>query len=171
MGSDKALIKLEGQTLLDRAIAFCSSFTDEVLISSDSENHKKENIRTIPDEFKDCGPIGGIYSCLKQSSNEWNFVLSVDAPFVEKKFVGFLINSASGFDAVVPIHEGKREPLIALYNKSSVPQFESQIKTGNYKLYFLLQELKTNFVEANEWLRKYPNLFQNINYPEDLENI
>jgi len=168
MGRDKALIELEGQTLLDRAVGFCKSFADEVLISSDSENHKKGRIRTIPDEFKNCGPIGGIYSCLKQSANEWNFVLSVDAPFVEKEFVTFLINSALGFDAVVPTHDWKREPLIALYNKTSVSQFESQIKTGNYKLHFLLQELKTNFVETDEWLEKYPKLFQNLNYPEDL---
>jgi len=168
MGRDKALIKVDGKTLLERAVEFCSSFCDEVLISSDSESHRTEGTRTIPDEFKDCGPIGGIYSCLKQSSNEWNFVLSVDSPLVVKEFVNYLIGETTGFDAVVPIYDGKKEPLIALYNRRSVPQFENQIKTGNYKLYFLLQKLNTHFVESSEWLKKYPNLFQNLNYPKDL---
>lgn len=171
MGRDKALIELESKTLLQRAVDFCSSFCDEVLISSDSESHQAGGKRTIPDEFKDCGPMGGIYSCLKQSSNEWAFVLSVDAPLVTKNFTEFLLSQTMDFDAVVPVHNGKKEPLIALYNRSTVPQFENQIKTGNYKLYFLLQKLKTHFVESSEWLKKYPNLFQNLNYPGDLENF
>ena len=169
MGRDKALIELDGKTLLQKAVDFCSTFCDEVLISSDSENHRVEGVRTIPDQFKDCGPMSGIYSCLKESSNEWNFVLSVDVPFVEQEFVDFLISTVSGFDAVVPVQAGKKEPLIALYNKRTSSQFESTIKTGNYKLHFLLQELKTHFADSDEWIKRYPRLFNNLNFPEDID--
>lgn len=168
MGRDKALIQLDGKTLLKRAVDFCSSFCDEVLISSDSEDHRLKGFLTVPDQFKNCGPIGGIHTCLQQSSNEWNFVLSVDAPFVAKDFVNFLISDVAGFDAVIPVYDGKKEPLIALYNKRTVPQFENNIKAGEYKLHFLLQELNTHFVDARVWLDQYPKLFQNLNSPEDL---
>lgn len=168
MGQDKALIELGGQTLLERAVIFCRSFASEVLISSDSEDHQIEGIKRIPDMFKDCGPISGIYSCLKVSSHDWNFVLSVDAPFVKKEFVDLLVKSATDFEAIVPVHHGKKEPLIALYSKKTIPQFEQKIKAGNFKLHFLLQDLNTRFVESEAWLEKFPGMFDNLNFPGDL---
>ena len=114
--------------------------------------------------------MGGIYSGLKESANEWNFVLSVDAPFVSTDFIQFLKGETGNFDAVVPLHDGKKEPLIAFYRKSILPQIEARIGEGNYKLHFLIQEINTHFVESGEWVKKYPELFRNLNYPEDISN-
>ncbi len=168
MGSDKALLEFEGKTLLKRAVDLCSSFCEEVLISSNYPEHQVEDFRRIDDEDADCGPIGGIYSCLKQSSHDWNLVLSVDAPFVQQDFIRFLKDGTPNFEAVVPIHAGKKEPLIAFYHKKALPQIEARIKAENYKLHFLLEKLNTNFMDAGEWLKKYPDLFRNLNNPEDL---
>lgn len=170
MGTDKALLELEGKTLLSRAVDLCSKVCDEILISSDAEEHRVGSHRLVADEVKDCGPMGGIYSCLKESSNEWNFVLSVDSPFVTKDFVEFLVSQTKDFDAVIPVHFGKKEPLIAFYRKSILSQIEAKIREGNYKLHFLLQEINTHFVESGEWVRKYPELFRNLNYPEDISS-
>ncbi|WP_167617654.1 molybdenum cofactor guanylyltransferase [Maribellus sediminis] len=168
MGSDKALLQLEGKTLLKRAVDLCTGLCDEILISSNNPEHQVEGIQRIDDEIADCGPIGGIFSCLKHSASDWNFVLSVDAPFVQPDFIQFLKNKTDQFDAIVPVHDGKKEPLIAMYHKNALPQIEAQIKAENYKLHFLLQELNTNFVDATEWLVRYPELFRNLNAPEDL---
>ncbi|RIJ49359.1 molybdenum cofactor guanylyltransferase [Maribellus luteus] len=170
MGADKALLELDGKTLLSRAVDLCSKLCDEILISSDAEKHRVGSHRLVADEVKDCGPMGGIYSCLKESGNEWNFVLSVDAPFVAADFIEFLKQETSDFDAVVPLHDGKKEPLIAFYRKSILPQIEAKIGEGNYKLHFLLQEINTHFVESDKWVKKYPELFRNLNYPEDLNS-
>lgn len=168
MGRDKALIELDGLTLLQRTVDFCSSFADEILISSNSSEHQIEGIQRVEDEIKDCGPIGGIYSSLKNSANNWNLILSVDAPYIQKDFIHFLEINTGQFEAVVPVYDGKKEPLIALYHKKALPQIETKINEGNYKLHFLLEELNTNFVEVGEWLQKYPRLFTNLNFPEDL---
>lgn len=171
MGHDKALFLYEGKSLLQRAVDFCSAFCDEVLISSSNKEHAVEGILRIDDEVENCGPIGGIYSSLKSSSNEWNFVLSVDSPFVQKDFVKYLKDKPHGFDAVVPIHDGKKEPLIAFYHKRILPEIKAKIQADNYKLHFLLKEINTNFVESEDWLKRYPTLFRNLNYPEDINNI
>jgi molybdenum cofactor guanylyltransferase len=168
MGTDKAVLEFEGQSLLKRAADFCSVFCDEVLISSNNPEHRVEGVSRINDEVKECGPMGGIYSCLKQSSSDWNFVLSVDAPFVQSDFILFLQDHTTDFDAVIPVHEGKKEPLIAFYQKKALPQIETHIKAENYKMHFLLQKLNTHFVDAGAWLEKYPNIFNNLNTPEDL---
>lgn len=170
MGKDKALISIEDRTMLARAVDFCSLFCDEVLISSDQETHKTEGIRIIEDEWKDCGPMGGIYSCLKASIHSWNFVLSVDTPFVEQEFVHALLKEVNDFDAVVPFHYDKKEPLIALYHKNTLPEIEQLLKTGSYKIHFLLERVNTHFFNAGNYLLKYPRMFHNMNFPEDLKN-
>lgn len=171
MGRDKALVKVDGQTLLERATGFCSSIANEVLISSDSEVHGVNGIKTIPDEYKDCGPMGGIYSCLKESANEWCFVLSVDAPFVEKELLNDLIRNAAGFDAVVPVHSGKKEPLIALYHKQMLPELRKELDSGSYKLQILLQKVNTCYTDVTQLQQEYPRLFSNINFLEDLDQF
>ena len=168
MGTDKALLQIDGKPLLDRAVEFCHLFCEEVLISSDMEEHEKVGIRRISDEWKNCGPMGGIYSCMKQSANDWHFVLSVDAPFIEINFVRFLLNNSDEFEAVVPVHYGKKEPLIAFYHRNTLGVFRSMLDEGNYKMHFLLEKVSTHFVEAEDWLEKYPKLFENLNYPDDL---
>jgi len=170
MGTDKALLELDGETLLTRAVSLCSKFCDEILISSDSEEHRIGAYRLVADEVKNCGPMGGIYSSLKASSNQWNFVLSVDAPFVTKDFIEFLVSQTNDFDAVVPLHDGKKEPLIALYNKNIQGELKAQLDSGNYKMHFFLNRVFTNWLDSEEWLKNVPNLFQNLNYPEDMES-
>ncbi|WP_303921854.1 molybdenum cofactor guanylyltransferase [Draconibacterium sediminis] len=168
MGTDKALLELGGKTLLERAIDLCKPFSSELLISSNHQAHTTFGYTVVEDEIKNCGPIGGIYSCLKRSSNDWNLVLSVDTPFVQKSFIDFLKEETRNFEAVVPVHEGKKEPLIAFYHKSTLREIRTMIEDGDYKLHFLLQKLNTNFAESGEWLKKYPKLFQNLNCPEDI---
>ena len=169
MGTDKAMLEVEGKTLLSRAIEFCQLFCDEVLISSNSPEHQVEGLRFITDEIKNCGPMSGIYSCLKHSQNHWSFILSVDAAFVEKDFVNFLHAGIHNSDVVVPVHNSKVEPLIALYNKDVLQEFKLQLETGNYKMRFLLERVKTNFIDSDYWEEKYPKLFHNLNFPEDLK--
>lgn len=171
MGTDKALLEIEGKTLLYRAVDFCKPFCEEILISSNIHEHEIEGCKRIPDEIKDCGPMGGIYSCLKQSNNDWNFVLSVDAIFVEHEFVNFLFSQANDCEAVVPIHKKGKEPLIALYHKKVLKQFDLQLEKQEYKMHFLLEKVNTCFIDSNQWIEKYPKLFYNLNSPEDFVSV
>ena len=168
MGTDKTLLKLNGVSLLERTIQNLQPVCTSLLISSNNPKHKSFGHKIVPDELQDGGPIIGIYSCLKKSETDWNFVLSADAPFLEKEFIQHLISQTGKFDAIVPIHKKGNEPLIALYNKSSLPVIEKRIHSGNFKMYDLVEHLNTKFINAETWLEKYPKLFHNINRPEDL---
>ncbi len=171
MGADKATLELDGKTLLERAVVFCQSFCNQVIIGSNSVVHEFPGVLRVPDEYSDCGPMGGIYSCLKKSENEWNFVLSVDAAFVEPGFVTFLISEAGDFDAVIPVHKNGKEPLIAFYKRNILPQIKLQLEKKEFKMHFLFEKLKVSFVDSDEWISKYPNLFHNMNSREDLLNF
>ncbi|MDX8338341.1 molybdenum cofactor guanylyltransferase [Draconibacterium sp. IB214405] len=168
MGTDKALLELDGETLLQRSINLCKPFSSELLISSNHQSHTTFGYRVVEDEIKNCGPIGGIYSCLKQSSNDWNLVLSVDAAYVDSNFLEFLLSNTGDSDAVVPFTEKGAEPLIALYNKSMCPTMEIKLKSGDYRMQNLLKEANTNWLDAGKLLEKNNRLFTNLNRPEDL---
>ncbi|WP_319270648.1 molybdenum cofactor guanylyltransferase [uncultured Draconibacterium sp.] len=170
MGTDKALLELEGTTLLERAIKLCKSFSSELLISSNSESHAVYSYPLIEDAYKNCGPMGGIYSGLKQSNTDWNLVLSVDAAFVDAPFLQFLLQNAGDFDTVVPFTEKGVEPLIALYNVSCIPAMEQLLKEGDYRMRNLLKKVNTKWVDATDFTSRNKRLFTNLNRPEDLES-
>lgn len=169
MGTDKALIQHNGKTLLENAIEICKPACKSIIISSNNPEHGKYGHPLIADVIQDCGPIGGIYSCLEKSDTDWNFVISVDTPFVTGDFIEFLLLQTGNFDAVIPLHSGKTEPLIALYNKTCLTVMQSQIRLNQFKLQTALALLKTHFIEVDQWLNKTSLLFKNLNRPEDLQ--
>jgi len=168
MGTDKALLQIHGKTLLENAIEICRTVCGDILISSNNPEHEKYGHQIIPDEIKNCGPLGGIYSCLKKSETEWNFVLSIDAAFVPVSFVQFLISETGNFDAVVPVHQNGKEPLVAMYHKNCIPEIMKQIELKDFKMHRLFNFLNITFTDSQKWIQKYPKIFRNLNRPEDL---
>lgn len=168
MGTDKAFLEIDGTTLLKKAIDLCKNICNEIIISSNKLEHKIYGYAVIADEIENCGPLGGISSCLKQSKTDWNLVISVDAAYVDADFLKFILTEISDFDAIVPFSEKGKEPLIAIYNKSCLPVLKSHLKNSNLKMHNLLSAINTKFVDTQVWVEKYPKLFHNLNRPEDL---
>lgn len=168
MGTDKVLLKVNEKTLLEQAIELVEPICNSILISSDNSEHEKFGYKIVPDEIKNCGPIGGIYSSLKKSETDWSFIISVDSPFVEKGFIHHLISEIDNSEAIIPIHKKGKEPLIGIYHKNCLLKIEKMMDLQHYKMHNLLRALKTKFVDSNAWVENYPKLFHNINRPEDL---
>jgi len=168
MGTDKALIHINGKTLLKNAIEICSPVCKEILISTNTQEHGNFGTKVISDEFKNCGPLAGIYSCLKSSDTDWNIVISVDAAFVEPAFIQYLINEIADFDAIVPFHKKGKEPLISMYHKNGLNEMKKQLESGNFKMHNLLDKINTKFVDSQNWVERFPEIFRNLNHPNDL---
>ena len=171
MGRDKALLKLHGQTLLQRAVQLCKQTCSDIIISSNNPAHQISNIPVISDQIKNSGPLAGIYSCTQHAKTDWCFVISVDSPFVLPEFVEHLKKQANGFDAIVPVSEKGKEPLVALYNRSVLPVAERMIKQEQLRMHSFLSEVNTHFIEVNVWVKKHPLLFHNLNSATDANKI
>jgi molybdopterin-guanine dinucleotide biosynthesis protein A len=168
MGTDKAMLQIDGKSLLEKSLELCKPMCHDILISSNNPKHRKFGFTLIHDEIKNCGPMGGIYSCLKKSETDWNFVISVDSIFITSDFIAFLISKTGIFDAVVPVHKNGKDPLIALYNKNCLPAIQEKLDLKDYKIHHLLDSINTCFVDVESWVKKYPEIFRNFNRPEDL---
>ncbi len=169
MGTDKALIKIGDKSLLEIAIDICKPVCTSIIISSNNPEHGKFGYPVVADEIKDCGSIGGIYSCLKKSETGWNFIISVDTPFVTSDFILFLTTQTENYDVIVPFHFQGKEPLIALYNKNCLSVIEKQMSLHQFKIHHLITLMNTKYSDAREWVAKTPLLFKNLNRPEDFD--
>lgn len=167
MGTDKALLKINEIPMLVHVKHLIEPYCNSISISGYKPEYLPFNITMVPDQHAECGPISGLYSCLKQSATQWNLFVSVDTPFINSDLINSLLLNTGDYDCVVPKHSGGIEPSIALYNRQIVPILEEAIKNGEYKLYQLLSKLKTFYLDCNSLIKKHPRLFLNINKPED----
>ena len=168
MGTDKALLEVDGSTLLENMIQKLQPLCSEIIISSNNNEHANFGLSVFKDEVKDCGPIGGLSTCLAKAKTDWSLVVSVDSAFIEPEFISFLIENIGESDAVIPVWDRGKEPLIALYSRSCLPAIKKMINNSEYKMHNLFRHLNVNFIDADTWVKKFPQLFHNLNRPEDL---
>ena len=166
MKQDKALVKINGKTLLNLQIETLTPIFQKIVISANTNYNT--NFRIIKDINKDKGPIGGIYSVLQNSETNKNFIIAVDMPYITPEIINKLIDNSNNFDITIPIIKNKIEPTCAIYSKNCINIIEHQINVKNYKLTDFITKCNTNYVnfDTNEL-----TFFKNINYPEDLLNI
>lgn len=79
MGRDKALLALEGMTLLQRALRTSAAISPDVWIVGQSSKYSEFG-PTIEDIHCGLGPLGGIHAALTKSKRELNLILAVDMP-------------------------------------------------------------------------------------------
>jgi molybdopterin-guanine dinucleotide biosynthesis protein A len=170
MGTDKGLLELCGKPLIRYTIQVLSELCNTIIISTSSDAYQSFGYQTVADEIPGIGPMGGIYSALKQSKTEKNLVLSCDLPFVSKELLSYILSNSDGCQVAVP-WEGNQyyEPLCGFYNLSVLDQMTTFIQKGNYKLPDLFEEISINKLTINTKLNFYHDkLFLNVNSKHDL---
>lgn len=170
MGTDKGLQQLCGKPLIGYAIEVLSGICSTILISSSSDAYHSLGYKVVADEFPGIGPMGGIYSALRQSKTENNLVLSCDLPFVSNELLTYILEKSKGYQVAVP-YEGNRhyEPLCGFYHLSVLDILSNYIKKGNYKLPDLFDEISINKLVINNELGFYDkDFFMNVNTQNDL---
>jgi len=170
MGTDKGLLQLCGKPLIGYTIKVLSELCSTIIISTSSGAYESFGFKTVADEIPAIGPMGGIYSALKQSRTEKNLVLSCDLPFVSKELLSFILKNSEGYEVAVPWQGNQHyEPLCGFYNLSVLEQMTAFIQKENYKLPDLFEEIGINKLTINNKLNFYTqNLFLNVNSKHDL---
>lgn len=170
MGTDKGLQELCGKSLISYSIQVLSELCSTIIISTSSDAYQSFGYQTVADEIPGIGPMGGIYSALKQSKTEKNLVLSCDLPFVSKELLSYILKNSEGYQVAVPWQGNQHyEPLCGFYNLSVLDQMQVFIQNGNYKLPDLFEKISINRLVINNKSDFYSeNLFLNVNSKHDL---
>ncbi len=173
MGEDKSLMMLNGKTMVEYAIDALKPFCNRVIVSSNQLVYDFTGCQVWQDEGENQAPIVGIYSSLKQSNTEFNFILSCDMPLIGNKLIDYLLECSLDFEITVPIHDNMMiEPLCGVYKKSVTGILKQSIDEHQLSLKECINKTIHRFVEIDKQLTFFaPNLFKNINTPTDFEDI
>lgn len=173
MGFDKAFIKIGGRTLVERQVDALKGRFKKIILVTNSPGGYKSGVRVkvVPDIVRGLGPLGGLYTGLKESDARYNFVTACDMPFFSPDLAAYLAGSIKeGFQAVVPFYRNRFEPLCALYSRDCIYKVSEALAAGKLKLARLLSEFKVRKVLKRELVRFGDPVFffRNINTPQDL---
>lgn len=165
MGSEKGLVQLKGKALIEYSVTLLETICDEILISANTAGYEYLGYKIIPDIHSDCGPIGGLYSCLKESKNDYCFVVPCDVPYLVPEIFELLLQNVEENNAVVPMIDGKIEPLCGIYSRKAIPIIESLIQNKIFKMHTVLKELNAKTITFDS---RFNNCFRNINTRDEL---
>ena len=170
MGTDKSFLELAGRPLIAHAVALAAAVTPQVRIVGDPEKFAAFG-EVVPDIFADRGPLGGIHAALQASQTDCNLILGVDLPFMEKRFLEFLIEQASACNAnvIVPFAAGHFQTLGAVYRKAFLEVAERALSERRNRVDALFSEVKTRIVSEQELADEnfQLSMFRNLNTRED----
>jgi molybdopterin-guanine dinucleotide biosynthesis protein A len=130
MGRDKAVLQLEGRTLLDLALSTLRQVCKQVMVLAPRELYANFGAEVVEDIFPGCGPLGGIHAALSRTRTEFNLIIAVDTPFLSADFLGFMAERAMASGAVVTTPEiaGYRQPLCSVYSREFLPIAEAALQ-------------------------------------------
>lgn len=148
MGSSKADLPWNSaagakKTLLDHAIDRLRQVCASVQVCIGQQSDPQVSVPFIFDALPGAGPLGGVVAALEQSMTDWNIFLAVDLPLVPVIFLHSLLAriliEGEGRLAVVPVLDGRPQPLCSLLHRSLAPELRQVLTAGKYKLMYAIE--------------------------------
>ncbi len=170
MGSDKALLQLDGQPLIVVVAERLRAVTDEViLVADEGGRYRGLTDRTVPDIYPGVGTLGGIHAGLVAASYDLALVVACDMPSLDPRVLSWFVGVAEGVDLVVLRHSKGVEPLHAVYRKTCLPAIEDTIRSGERCAFAFYDRIRVRYVAPQELSMLDPELasFANVNTPAE----
>lgn len=166
MGTDKAFVEVDGRPMAGRAAdALREAGAREVLaIGGEGERLRALGLTPHPDSHPGAGPLGAIVDALTVATHDTVVVLACDQPWVSPSLVRRLVDRGrEAVDAVVPVVEGRVQPLCALYTTRAHAHLTDCFEAG--------ERSPTRALDGLRWLalRDVPaGLLRDVDDPGDL---
>jgi len=171
-GREKAFLTLDGETFIERKLRLLKPLFSEILIVVNTPVlYEGLDAVILQDEIQGSGPLMGMYSGLKHSSSDKNFITSVDSPYVHTGLIHYLLESPGDWDAHVPVWRGFLEPLYAVYRKTCVPHIEKVLDRKKVIIFYDAVRMQYAGEEVIKSFDPQGNCFININSMEDYTRL
>ena len=173
MGRDKGLIKLDSSTLIEHVIGRLARLADEIIITTNPPNqYAYLGLPLYSDPKPGAGAAYGLQTALTAAEGDRILLAACDMPFIEPALAQTMLDHfATDIDVVVPFRQGRYEPLLAVYRRSTcLPALNQSLDKGNQRMISFYSKVTVRKIEGEELKRLDPLdlSFFNINSPEDL---
>lgn len=167
MGTDKAGLLWNGQSLLAQAVHVVQSVTGSATIVGDPAVHRINSIPVIADRVRGAGALAGIEAALDSSATPWTLIVACDMPTLDPEVLNAIVERALAqpeCDAVIPTCGRRPQPLCAAYHRSARPAVHAALEAGTFKIMDALESgaVRVAYVEI-----AVETAFRNVNTPED----
>ena len=169
-GYPKWQSKIGETTLLNHIYNKCSLFNDISIVGK--ERPKGFNKPFIKDELDFQAPINGIFSALKKTSSDWNFVISIDLPLITSDIIRLIWMSGDKHkDAIIPRLEGYSQPICSFYHKRIFSEISNQIEKNELSLNCLIDSIKTDYIDMDNYKKEFLNMNTQQKYNELIDSM
>jgi molybdenum cofactor guanylyltransferase len=158
-GSPKALARLGGETLAERAWRVLGEACDERLAVGKAADGLALPFPLLDDDSDVRAALAGLVAGLRAAAYEVVVFLPVDMPHVDADALRRLADACR--EAAVP----RGSPLPGAYRTSVLPRLEQRLAAGDLRLTDAVAELDAAVVDLD------PAQLVNVNEPADLEQL
>jgi molybdenum cofactor guanylyltransferase len=158
-GSPKALARLDGETLAERAWRILGEACDERIAVGKMADRLPLPFPLVDDSTEVRAPLAGVVAGLRSAQTDVCVFLPVDTPFATPLLLRALAEACA--EAAVP----QTGPLPGAYRTSTLPVFERRLAANDLCLRGALRELDARVVELDE------TLLANINTREEFDAL
>jgi molybdopterin-guanine dinucleotide biosynthesis protein A len=178
-GSDKALARLGGTTMLERMCELLRTVAEDVRVVAPSAKYGGEKEVIVPDRWPGEGPLGGIITALedawsRDASATHCLILSCDMPFLSAEWLEYLCAYAAHREAQIVAPRSKQglEPLCACWRTRAAEPLRKLFEGGVRKVTEVFRHTETEILDEAHWKRfdSAGRLFWNMNTPQDYED-
>lgn len=128
----------------------------------------KRRLSVVSDLYTDCGPLGGMEAAMRLYPSDCWLILAVDLPFFDfSRVPALLASDASEYDAVIPVVDGRENPLAALYKGRVYEKIRTALAYGDYRVRKIYNK-KAAFIDETPYARQYLNMNTPLAYKEAL---
>lgn len=165
-GQDKGLVNLNGQPLINYAMAVLGEHVTEILVSANRNLAEYEalGIRVVRDAEPDYpGPLAGLLAGLEAVTTPWLAVVPCDAPLLPHSLLPRLAAAIGDADVAVA-HDGEHlHPVIALMRTELAGDLAQYLASGGHKVRDWYQRQRCVTVDFSDC----PEAFANLNAEQD----
>ena len=148
MGTNKALLQLNGKTVIEGMVEKVERIASEVIIVTNTfEDYAFLHLPMIEDKRKGKGPLAGIEAGLAATKNDRNLIIACDMPFISTKVGKYLLSYLDEYQAAVPEISGQLHPLFAAYRKDTNEAVTQALEENQLRIRHFLHNIHVKIVK------------------------
>ena len=99
MGENKAFLRIGGERLIDRTVRlFRQVFREVIIVTTNPLDYLDQEAVIVTDILPGKGALGGLYTGLFYSTDEYAFLAACDMPFLNTSFMEYMLQQTTGYD-------------------------------------------------------------------------
>ena len=169
----KGFLEIRNRKIIETNIELLKSIFSRVILSvNHPELYFYLGLPMIGDVVDSRGPMTGILSVFMNTESADIFVTACDMPYINAILIKHMVEKYNDkFDALIPLYDGKPQPLFGIYAKRISGLMEQRIRAGKKSLLDFLKTINVRYINEEEVRNIDPEgrSFVNINTFKDYQ--